>query len=118
MRIEAPISVDEFGFPFEAEDRSDIYKEMGILVFRKLEESKLGTTFVELSDLPKSNVELLRSGIRYHIVKKAATCLYEIYSRIITDPNDSKHHILIFSKKPWEEVIWEEIIRRVNQTDG
>ena len=28
------------------------------------------------------------------------------------------HHILIFSKKPWREILWEEITSKVKQTNG
>lgn len=117
MRIEAPVSVDEFGFPLEGQ-RTDLYSEVGSLIYRRLEESKLGTAFLELSGLPKKSAELVRSGVRNYIFKEAGTYLYEIHGKTVTDPNDNSHHILIFSKKPWEEIVWEGIVRQINQTDN
>lgn len=108
MRIEAPISVDELGFPIETEDRVDLYKEVASLIYKRLGESNLGAVFLELSDLPKKSVEVLRSGTRSYIVKKGGDgCL--LYSTIITNPNDKLHHILLFSKEPWNEIIWKEL---------
>ena len=113
MRIEAPISVEELGFPIETKARVDLYKEAASLVYKKLEKGNLRAVFLELSDLPQKAAEVLRSGTRSYIVKKGGDG-YLLYSTIITNPNDKLHHILLFSKEPWNEIVWKELKSKID----
>ena len=121
MRIETPKLTGEFGF-LNTED-VDLYEEMAPAISDEIVKRNFGITFFELSDSSRDDVELLRLEV-YRIIKeeneRGRNLLrrYRLHSEIITSQQNGLHHILIFSKKPWREILWEEITSKVKQTNG
>lgn len=109
MRIENPTPLQDLDFPINTEGRVEIYKTLGKPLYEALEMSELGTAFLKLRDVSKRNVDLIKAGVRYHIAKESGDPYYKFHTKVLTDPKDTTHRILIFSKKPWDEVVWEEV---------
>jgi hypothetical protein len=113
MRIENPAPLQSLDFPINTEDRAEIYQQLGGPIYKALEQSRLGTATIQVSGLTKRSIELIRSGVRYHIIKDAGDPRYPLFTTILSNPKDRSQHVVVFSKKPWEEIVWGEVMSKL-----